>query len=150
MTVDQYLQLRLGPGPLRKMVKNMFWRAFTAPSLRAFWKYWNPGYGYYLLVYCYQPLRRLLPDALAMIATFLFCGFFLHDVLYLAPMILSGEPSLPIPFITCWFLLISLGVVVTDWLGIHFRGLRSFARVVIHVGFLAITFGLTFYINSLV
>lgn len=132
------------------MVRNMFVRSFTAPSLSAFWRYWNPGYGFYLLNYCYKPLRTVLPHALALIATFLFCGFFLHDVLYLLPMVLMGETSLPIPFVTCWFLIIAICVALTDRLGVNFRAVRAPARVLLHTGFLAVTFGMTFRINAVI
>ena len=148
MTIDRYLQLRLGAGPPLAMATNMFTRAFTAPSLRTFWWYWNPGYGFYLLTYCYQPLRRVLPPSSALFATFLLCGFLLHDTLYLLPMLLTGEQSLPLPFVTCWFLFIAAGVTVSDWLRIHFHGVRAPYRVLIHLGFLAVTFGLTLVVSA--
>ena len=149
MTIDRYLQFRLGPGPPPTLVMNMFIRSFTAPTLRAFWQYWNPGYGYYLLTYCYQPLRRVFPHPLAMLITFLLCGFLLHDILYLVPMLLSKAPSLPIPFMSCWFLIIGIGVALSEGLRIHFRGVRPLLRVPLHLGFLVFTFSLTFYISSL-
>lgn len=149
MSVDRYLKFRLGPGTPGVMVWNMLARSFTAPSLRAFWWNWNPGYGYYLLTYCYQPLRKVFPHSISVLFTFLACGFFLHDILYLVPMVLAGEESLPIPFVTCWFLLIGIGVAVTETLRVNFSRVRPSYRVPIHLGFLATTFALTYYASSL-
>jgi len=56
MTFDQYLARRLGPGTSGRMALNVLVRPFTATSLPAFWRYWNPGYGFFLLFYV-RPAR---------------------------------------------------------------------------------------------
>ena len=49
-----------------------------ADSLKKFWKYWNPIWGYYLASYVYLPLKNYLPAGLAVLITFAASGA-LHD-----------------------------------------------------------------------
>ena len=105
MTLAQYVRRRNGvplgaPGALR----NMLHRAFGARSFAGFWQYWNPVFGYGLGRYVFFPLKRVLPSALALIATFVVCGA-LHDTV---AMIVGG--SLVFLF-TPWFFFLGVGVV---------------------------------------
>jgi len=150
MTIDKYVSFRLGPGSLVRMAWNMFWRSFTAPTLSAFWRYWNPGYGFFLLKYCYGPLRKHVSHAVALTLTFCICGFFAHDCLVLIPAALMGSKSILFPFVTCWFLLISLSILATDGLGVSFKSLPPVLRVPIHVSVLAATFFLIVRLQTLV
>ena len=118
----------------------MFWRSFTAPTLSAFWRYWNPGYGFFLLKYCYGPLRKYVPHAMALILTFSFCGFFAHDCFFLIPAAMMGNRSVLFPFVTCWFLLISLSILATDGLGVSFESFPPLLRVLVHISVPASTF----------
>jgi MBOAT, membrane-bound O-acyltransferase family len=51
-----------------------------ARSFAEFWRLWNSVYGYFLGYFVYRPLARRLPRPLAAIATFVACGFLLHDL----------------------------------------------------------------------
>lgn len=77
-----------------------------AKNFPAFWNFWNPIFGYYLGTKIFKPLKKILPVALALILTFVFCGF-VHD---LVTTLLRGKLSL---FFSVWFLLMGLAVVVS-------------------------------------
>jgi hypothetical protein len=131
------------------MLLHSFTRPFAATSLSAFWRYWNPGYGFYLLYYCYQPLRRLFPHSVSVLLTFAACGA-CHDILFLFPAAILRGDSIPLPFMTSWFLIIGVGILVVDHLRIRFDALHSLLRVPIHAGFLFVTFYLTRSMDRLV
>lgn len=120
------------------MILNLIWKPFTAKSLREFWWYWNPGYGYFLLYYCYRPLRKQLAEKLAIFLTFLLSGL-LHDALYVA-VIWLRDGSIPLPFVSCWFAAISTGAMMADSAGIRFDKISKRATAVIHLVFLSTTF----------
>lgn len=114
------------PGALRAMLR----RAFGAGSFAGFWRYWNPIFGYALGRYVHAPLRRVLPDGLALVLTFLVCGA-LHDGV---SMLVSGRPAF---LFTPWFLFLGGGVVLGDALRLDWRD-RAFAlRAGIHLAYLA-------------
>jgi len=121
------------------MAFNMVKRSFTATSLRSFWRYWNPGFNYYLYYYCYCPLRGFLSRDFSLLITFAFCGF-AHDVLFLVPVALAGGRGVPFPFVTSWFTLIALSISITDRLRISLGCVPSFVRGLVHGLFLALTF----------
>jgi len=148
MTLEKYIQYRTGATKVSIIARNMFLKPFTASSLRSFWKYWNPGLGYYLLYYCYKPLRSLFPHWICLIITFLACGL-AHDVTYIAPMMLMNGGKFVLPFVTTWFLIIALGVLLTDYLRISFNNINALFRPILHFAFLAITFCITRYIDLL-
>ena len=148
MSIDRYLAYRLGPGSAATMLLNYFGRSFTAPSLRAFWRYWNPGFGYLLLYYLYRPLRKRFPDSAAFIATFFISGL-CHDALWI-PAVLIQTGAMPAPLLTCWFLVIAVCVLLTDHGHVSLARLPATLRVPIHASFLAGTLCLTIYaINGL-
>ncbi|MDD5627885.1 MAG: hypothetical protein PHU21_02390 [Elusimicrobia bacterium] len=125
---------------LRLILWRVFCRPFTAPSLPLFWRYWNPFYGYYLGKYVYRPCRRMLPHPISVLATFAFCGFFLHDILgWPAYASLKGGIAPP-HNITTWFLIIALGLVVSEKLGLRFDSLAPRARAGIHLAYLCGTY----------
>ncbi|MBT8314774.1 MAG: hypothetical protein KJP26_09985, partial [Maribacter sp.] len=99
MTVEAYIQYRTGTTKVPLIIRNMFLKPFVANSLRSFWNYWNPGYGFFLLFYCYAPLRNIFLNWISLIITFLVCGL-LHDILYLVPMIFVDGLGFVFPFIT--------------------------------------------------
>ena len=140
MTLGQYLVRRLGPGTPSRMVLNLFARPFTATSLPAFWRYWKPGYGFFLLYYCYRPLRKRCSHFASIFLTFLVCGG-LHDLLYLIPMWLR-DGSIQMPSVACWFAIIALFIIGTSLIGIRFGSIAPWVRVPIHFGYLATTFSL--------
>jgi hypothetical protein len=74
---------------------------------------WNPVYGYFHL-YCYKPLRRLLPRWLAVWITFVACGFVLHDLVgWIATRHLRW------PEMTLLFVILGLGVVLSEFLKLN-------------------------------
>jgi D-alanyl-lipoteichoic acid acyltransferase DltB (MBOAT superfamily) len=82
----------------------MFRRSFGARSFASFWQYWNPVFGYGLGRYVYTPLYRVVPSAIALIATFVFCGA-LHDLVTMA---VRGSIAF---LFTPWFFFLGVGVV---------------------------------------
>ena len=149
MTVEEYIYYRMGTTKVRLIVRNMFLKPFVSNSLRSFWNYWNPGYGYFLLFYCYKPIRNILPHWISLIITFLICGIF-HDILYILPMIIVDGFGFVFPFVTCWFLIIAIGILITEFLQIDFRKITKAARPILHMGYLLGTFCLTRYIDLLI
>lgn len=142
MTLEEYIHYRTGEKEIPRIILAMLVKPFKADSLRKFWMYWNPGYGYYLLYYCYQPLRKIFPDWLSFILTFLLSGI-AHDVFYILPMLLINNGNIPIPFVAIWFLLIALGILLTDCFQINFKKLNTVFYPFIHFAFLGITFYIT-------
>lgn len=149
MTLEEYIEYRTGTKEVSKIVRNMLLKPFMASSLRSFWNYWNPGYGYFLLYYCYKPLRSLLPDGLSLLITFIICGI-LHDVIYIIPMMIQNNGNIPIPFVTVWFVLIGVGILITDYFRISFKRIRPKVRPLLHLGFLGSTFYATRCIDLII
>lgn len=146
MTVEEYIQFRTGATKIPLIVRNMFLKPFSSPSLRSFWKYWNPGFGYYLLFYCYKPTRNVFPHWISYIVTFVVCGL-LHDLIYLIPIMIMNGGGFIFPFITVWFLVISIGVLITEHLQIDFKKFDKKIRPIFHLSYLVSTFCLTRFID---
>jgi hypothetical protein len=108
--VRDYAFIRLGTptGPWQA-AQRMLTRSFGARSSIAFWRYWNPVYGYFLYYWSYRPLRRYLPRPIALILTFALCGFLLHDIVHIA---FTG-----IPLVTMWFVVLGAGAYASEALG---------------------------------
>ena len=149
MTVEEYIQYRTGTTKVPLIVRNMFLKPFVSNSLRSFWNYWNPGYGYFLLFYCYKPLRNIFPDWISLIITFLVCGL-LHDILYIVPITIVDGLGFVFPFITVWFLIMAIGILITEFLQIDFRKTNKIFRPLFHLGYLGGTFCLTRYFDLLI
>lgn len=149
MTLEKYIEYRTGEKSVSRIIRSMVLKPFMAPSLRSFWKYWNPGYGYFLLYFCYKPLRKVFPHWVSLWITFFTCGM-LHDIFYIFPLMIMNNGNMPIPFVTTWFVLIGLGIIVTDYLGINFIKIRPRFRFLLHLGFLGLTFYATRSIDLLI
>lgn len=149
MTLEAYIAYRTGADSISQIVRNMIVKPFMASSLRSFWNYWNPGYGYFLLYYCYKPLRKLFSDGLSLLITFLICGM-LHDLIYILPMLLQANGSVPIPFVTIWFVLIAFGLLISDYFRLHFKGIAPKFRPLLHIGFLGSTFYATLCVDTMI
>lgn len=130
------------------MALNMLTRSFTAPSLGAFWRYWNAGTNYYLLYFCYRPLRGFVSHGAALLITFIACGL-AHDVLFVLPVALMDGEGTPFPFVTVWFSLIASCILMSDYFSIDFRQCGRARRVAIHGAFLVTTFAATYFIDML-
>lgn len=145
MTLEEYTYYRTGSTTLRVIVRNMFFKPFVSSSFRTFWKYWNPSWGYFLLFYCYKPIKTFFPHWVCLILTFIISGL-LHDMIYIVPMMMN-EVEFVFPFVTVWFLIISIGILLTEYLQINFDKTAPMVRPMFHVSFLVGTFILTRFID---
>jgi hypothetical protein len=124
---------RLGnpKGPI-SAVRKMFSLSFGAKSFADFWRYWNPVHHYYLTTYIYKPLRRIMPRSTAVILTFVFCGFFLHDIVHIG---FTG-----IPLITVWFFVVAIGVLIGEYFKMDMSNRSGTFRVVVNLVYLFASF----------
>jgi D-alanyl-lipoteichoic acid acyltransferase DltB (MBOAT superfamily) len=136
LTLSQYLRFRLGNRGGRIAWFNFFIKPFGASSFAQFWRLWNPVYGYYLYYYSYRPLSRVVPRPLAMLATFVVCGFVLHDL----PAWASSRKVLP-PGATIAFAMFGLGAVLSERFQMNLSAWPVPARAAINVAYLAVCVG---------
>lgn len=132
LNVRVFVLRRLGnpTGPW-SAVQEMFRLSFGAKSFADFWRYWNPVHHYYLTMYVYKPVRKVMPRSIATIITFIFCGFFLHDIVHIA---FTG-----IPLITVWFLLLGIGVLLGEFINMDLSTRSSSFRVVVNLIYLLVS-----------
>jgi hypothetical protein len=127
MTRTEYIRRKTGNRSTEwKRIVYMTRQSFTAPTFRAFWQNWNPLWSYYLTFRVYAPLRKQLPEWLALLLTFAISGF-LHDV---AAMIVLGRPYF---LFTLLFSIFGLCVLAEALLGISFRKKPTWMRVIYHL-----------------
>jgi D-alanyl-lipoteichoic acid acyltransferase DltB (MBOAT superfamily) len=126
------LRFRLGNKGGRTAWFNFFIRPFGASSFAQFWRLWNPVYGYYLYYYAYRPLSRVMPRNAAILATFVACGFFLHDL----PAGAFSRRILP-PGATIAFFMFGLGAVASDRLQMDLSRWPIPARAAINIAYVA-------------
>lgn len=69
----------------------------------------------------------------------------LHDIRWILPITLVDGLGFMFPFITVWFLIISIGILATEFFRIDFRRTHKALRPVFHLSYLAATFWLTRY-----
>ena len=132
MEFSRYLNFCLGRGARARWF-NFFVRPFGARSFAEFWRLWNPVYGYFLAYFLYRPATRALPRPVAVMITFVFCGFLLHDV----PAWIITRRILP-PGATIAFMLFGLGVVVSEAVRMDLSRWPVAARAVANVTYLAV------------
>ena len=121
-TLRQYVRRRNGvPLGGRGSLTNMLRRSLGASSIAGFWRHWNPIWSYGLGRFVLSPARRILPMSFALILTFGVSGF-LHDAVI---MLLRWELAL---LFTPWFLVLGLGVVVTERFQWRFADLPPWQR----------------------
>lgn len=105
LTLSLYIRRRTGvPAGGRGGLRNMFYRSLGASSFAGFWRYWNPVFGFLLGRYIFVPLKRFLPPAIALIATFVVCGA-IHDLVTTAA---RGSAAF---LFTPWFFFLALGLL---------------------------------------
>lgn len=110
LTLSRYVRARNGvPLGAAGSLRNMLVRSLGAASFADFWRHWNPIWGYYLGRYVFRPLDRYLPDSLAIGLTFLVSGA-IHDA------VASAVNGSLVFLFTPWFVLMSLGVLVSNGL----------------------------------
>ena len=132
LTLALYLRFRLGSSGGRTAWFNFFIKPFGASSLAGFWRLWNPVYGYYLYYYSYRPLSRVVARPMAMVATFVVCGFVLHDL----PAWAFTRRVLP-PGATIAFAMFGLGAVLSERFHMNLSSWPVWARAAINVAYLA-------------
>lgn len=132
MTLGQYLRFRLGAKGGSAAWFNFFIRPFGATSFAQFWRLWNPVYGYYLYYYSYKPLSRVIPRSMAMLTTFVACGFLLHDL----PAWAVSRRVLP-PGATITFVLFGIGAVISERLHMDLSKWPVPARAALNLAYLA-------------
>ena len=106
--LGEYIERRLGRGATTQL-RNLLVRPLGAASFSRFWRYWNPVYGYFLSYYAYRPLRLVFPRPVAVLLTFVGCGFVLHDLVGWA---VAGHARFA--EMTAMFALFGVGVVLSD------------------------------------
>lgn len=126
MTLGHYVRRRNGvplgaPGSLR----NMLARSLGAGTFAGFWRYWNPVWSYYLSRYVHRPASRMLPSALALLATFVASGL-VHDL------VASLAKREPVFVITQWFTLMGLLVVGGGAIGFDYGRLPWIGRALLN------------------
>jgi D-alanyl-lipoteichoic acid acyltransferase DltB (MBOAT superfamily) len=125
-----YLDYRLGRNrPWWRQTYNVLVRPLAAPSLAEFWRTWNPVWGYYLSVWCYRPVRRMLPHAVAVMVTFTVSGL-VHNLL---AALLSHRLN---PFVTVWFMLYGVVMVASEALHMDLSRLPAPARILVNLAYL--------------
>jgi hypothetical protein len=127
ITLSAYVERRNGVQlGARGSLTAMLNRSLGADTLAGFWRYWNPIWGYYLARYVNAPLRRLMPPALAVIATFVVSGA-IHDAAITA--VTRSPTFLFLP----WFGTVGLTVVFGSRLRIRYGFTAWSARAAINV-----------------
>ena len=131
VTLDAFISRRLGSNNWRRLGR-MFSRSFAAGSFAGFWHYWNPVPTYYLAHFFYRPLRRVLPRPLAVVTTFAFSGFFLHDVPFWWAVTALKTRSLPVPFVCIWFVAMAILILIAERLRLDFSARPLAVRVALN------------------
>jgi D-alanyl-lipoteichoic acid acyltransferase DltB (MBOAT superfamily) len=144
LSLSQYIVYRNGvPAGARGSMRNMFERSFGAPTFAGFWRHWNPIFSYGLGRYIYSPLKRLMPSALAVVSTFIFCGM-LHDLVTMA---VRGAPAF---LFTPWFFLLGTGVVLGRALSLDLSDQPWLVKATVNLTYLAVCLAITLGIKYLV
>ena len=136
LTLAQYLRFRLGTKGGLTAWFNFFIKPFGASSFAQFWRMWNPVYGYYLYHYSYRPLSQVVPRPVAMLATFVVCGFALHDL----PAWVFTRRVLP-PGATIAFVMFGLVAVLSERFHMDLSSWPFPARAAINIAYLAACIG---------
>ncbi len=143
-----YVERRLGAGTPGQQLGSMFRRSFGAGTLAEFWRYWNPVYGYFLYYRCYRPLRRWLTRGPALLLTFAASGFLLHDLPFGWWVRLLRTGSLPLPFVSLWFVLIGIGVLLAEALRINDAGKPLRIRIALNSLAILLPLAIALWLNS--
>lgn len=107
-------------------LRNMLYRSLGAGKFSIFWKYWNPIWSFHLGKYIFKPLKIILPPALSLLITFIFCGF-LHDLVI---MLLRRDFTL---LLTPWFLFMGFCVIIGDYAKIDYSNFPWIIRASINI-----------------
>lgn len=142
ISLRQYVLRRNGvPLGHKDSLQRMLINAFGAGSFAAFWRYWNPIWGYYLSRKIMTPLSKRIPQPLAVIMTFAVSGL-LHDI---AVSLIKLEQ---VSFFTHWFTLMGIIVVITGYLKLSYGGFSFWLRACINLSFILLAFLTVTVVNS--
>lgn len=125
--LSEYVERRNGVAlGARGSLAQMLHRSLGADTFSGFWHHWNPIWGYYLGRFVNAPLRRVMPAAAAVVATFIVSGA-IHDAAIFA---VTGSPTaLFVPS----FAVLGLMVVLSKRFGIRYGFQAWRVRAVINV-----------------
>lgn len=137
--LQRYINIRLGNLPEVEQLEAMFEKSFRASSYRKFWWYWNPVYNYFLTKYIYRPLKKILPNSISMLITFLASGFLLHDLPIMLIILVTAKLILPFPT-TIFFIVLGTTVIVSENLKLNFVHIQPKNRIIIHLGTIVFSF----------
>lgn len=127
MRLPDYIEKRNGvPLGASHSLRNMFYRSLGAGDFSTFWQYWNPIFSFCLGKYIFKPLKKILPQALSLILTFIFCGM-LHDAVTI---LVSWNFTM---LFTPWFLLMGLCVVISNYFKIDYSRYHWLSRAFINL-----------------
>ncbi len=141
LSLSQYITYRNGvPAGARGSMRNMLQRSLGAPTFAGFWRHWNPIFSFALGRYIYSPLRRIVPAALALLATIVFCGA-IHDLVTMA---VRGSPAF---LFTPWFFLLGAGVLVGRAVGLDLSGRPWVARAAVNLAYISVCLAITLAIG---
>ena len=144
MTLAEYVLRANGTalgsaGSLRSMAS----RSLGAASFAAFWRHWNPIWGYGLRRFVHDPLRRFVPPAIAVLATFVVSGA-LHDG---AATLVRGSTTL---VATPWFLILGIGALAGRRLGMDLSHRPWRWRASVHLLYLGGSLAATLLLRSVI
>ncbi len=143
MNLSQYVKKRNGVsmGHSRSLRNNLH-RSLGAKNFAVFWNFWNPIFGYYLGTKVFKPLKQHIPDGLALVLTFVFCGM-VHDTVTI---LIRGKLSL---FFSVWFLIMGMAVLISKYISSDLSNKKWLFRAFINVTIMGLCLYLTLFLNTL-
>lgn len=149
LSLAVYVHRVLGQGGVSHIAIAMVRRSFTAPSLREFWRYWNPVCGYVLAYFVFRPARKVISAKAALIFTFAFSGFVLHDApIWVATFAL--HVPLTFPVVTVAFIACALLILLSERLSVGLEDFKPWQRCVMHVAALAFSFTVSISMQAII
>jgi hypothetical protein len=149
-SLSAYIGRRLGGGSPGQQLGAMFTRSFGSGSPAEFWRYWNPVYGYVLNYRCYRPLRRWLTRSPALLLTFAASGFLLHDLPFGWWLRLLKTGALPLPFVSLWFVLIGIGILLAEALRVNYADRPLGVRIALNSLWILLPLTIALWLNRVI
>jgi len=146
-TLKHYIHLRLGKGSLFETLRMMFIKSFQANSVKEFWNYWNPLFGYFTLFFIYKPLTKKVPRAVRVLTTFTLSGFFLHDILLWWPFCWLIAYKTKFPLGTVMFIFLAIIMLVFEKIGFTTKQYPVKVRIISNVSYIFVSFVLTIIVG---
>ncbi len=144
LTLREYVRQRNGvPLGGRGSMSNMLSRSFGAKSLAAFWRYWNPIFGFYLHRFVFAPVSHITPRWLALVVTFLVCGA-LHDAV---TFVARGSTTF---LFTTMFACFAIGVLASEAVRLDMSKMPWLVRALINLIYIVACITAAFYARSVI